>query len=94
MLLKEADEKLSEESYARLEKLLKAANERFAEILKEKGSGASDEGESQTATDKLEAIAKELAKKENLTFEVAFVKAMDMHPDLAAQEREERSRAH
>lgn len=93
-LLKEADEKLSGENVERLHKLLKAANERFAEVLKEKGSGASDEGEAQTAADKLEAIAKELARKENITFEQAFVKAMDLHPDLAEQEREERSRTH
>ena len=93
MLLKEADEKLSEGNLALLEKVLKAANEAFEKAMGEAGAASSDDT-SETATGKLEAIAKELAKKENITFEQAFTKALDMNPELAREAVRESGQTH
>lgn len=89
-VLKEMQEKLSESTFAEVDRILKASAKAAAAIFKEQGTGGEG-GDDQTAYGKLETIAKQYVKDGKApTFEVAFTKAMDENPDLAAAERAER----
>ena len=92
-VLKRVSESVSEEDFVELSRVLKAANEAQSGLLKEIGSSTSSEDDKNTAIYKLESIAKSIAEKDGTTVEVAFEKALDLNPDLAKQERDERDAA-
>jgi hypothetical protein len=90
-ILKNAFEKLDQSEYDELMRVLKAADKGMSEVFKETGSENDDDNGEATATQKLEKHASTIAKRDGISLEVAFVKAMDEYPDLAAQERSERN---
>jgi hypothetical protein len=82
-VLKEASEKLSKESYAELERVLKGADEGItaSELFKEQGANGASEGGD--ATKELTAKAEEIRKSDSkLTQAEALDKAMRDNPDL------------
>jgi predicted nucleic acid-binding Zn-ribbon protein len=82
------------ESMEILDSLLKAGSEALAKNFESKGEDETGDGDAEvTATQKLEGKAKEIAKRDGITEQRAFVKALDEYPELAKQEREERSGA-
>lgn len=94
-ILKSASEKLSTEEFAELNRVLKAADEKMAPLFKELGTGGDGE-EDTSAYAQLEKKAEEIQKSSDgsLTKQQAFTKALDLYPDLAKKEMEERSTQH
>jgi len=91
VMMKAADA-MDEADYLELERVLRAADEGLVNLFKQTGTGLSeDEDLVETAVDKLDKAAVVIAKRDGVTPEVAFTKAMDENPTLAAQERQERA---
>lgn len=89
-ILKAASENLDENQFKELDRILKAADKGMASVFKEFGSEEEDEDD-MDATKKLQKKAVDIAKRDGISKEKAFVKALDEYPDLAAQERAERT---
>jgi hypothetical protein len=93
-ILKACKESLDESMFTELERVLKTADEKMAPLFKELGTGGEGDDD-QSAYAQLEKKAQEIRKSEgSLSFEQAFVKAVDQNPDLAQKEREERNSTH
>ena len=91
-ILKSAADKLTAEEFGELERVLRAANTAASKAFQEAGSDEGDDDDDKdTATKKLEKAAVAIAKRDKITEQQAFVKAMDEHPELAKQERDERT---
>ncbi len=92
-ILKSISDKLSTDDFSELERVLKAASEGMEKLFKATGSDGGDDGDNgdDSAYSKLNKKAEEIAKRDSITGEQAFVKALNEYPDLAAQERVERA---
>lgn len=89
-LLHKAAGAMTEDEFGELDRVLRAADEAAASNLFAQ-KGASDRGQGfSKAEDALDAKAKEIAKRDSISYEQAFVKALDENHDLAAAERHER----
>lgn len=85
LILKEASERLSPETYGKLTDILKAANQRIdATLFTEIGKSGSAPGGS--VVDKIKAIAKSyVASNPTMTLAQAEAKAWEDHPELYAE---------
>lgn len=86
-ILKAANENLEKDLYKKLEEMLIGANNGMEGVFKQQG-GSNGTGE--TALEKLNSLATEIAKRDGVTKEVAFTKAMDENPELNRQHYEEK----
>ena len=71
-----------------LETVLKASDALIAKGLDSRGS---DQGGSSTAADKLDSLAKEIAKADRTTYPVAYAKALELNPGLYKEYLAERN---
>jgi len=90
-ILKSASESMSKEDFEELNRVLKAADDNATNLFKEYGHSLDNENDDKTAFAKLEKAAGVIATRDGISKEVAFVKAMDEHPDLAKAELAERN---
>lgn len=91
VILMKAADTLDEADYLELERVLRAADEGLKNLFKQVGTDIDNGGGEESAVVKLEKAAKQIAKRDGISSEQAFVKALDEHPDLARQERTERA---
>lgn len=90
-ILKKMAEDLTNEEFAEVERVLKAASNSLDELFKAKGvDGGSNEDDDNSAYSQLAKKAEVIAKRDGITPQQAFVKALDEYPKLAEQEREEK----
>lgn len=84
VLLRVARNKATPEDVIAIETLLKGANSIIEEggIFKQVGS---DQGGSSVATDRIDVLAKEIAKSDKVTYETAYAKVLELHPELYKQ---------
>lgn len=89
-ILKKVSEALNKDELAEFDRVLKGADDSLEGFLKEIGSNAGNEdADDKSAFGQLTKAAEVIAKRDNITKEQAFVKAMDENPDLAAKDQEE-----
>ena len=93
-ILKSAATTMSVEEFKVLDRVLKAGSEACKELLKVKGSGATDTED--TAYNKLMGLAKQFKEKSAtpITIEKAFTKVSEANPELMAQHRAEARASH
>ena len=75
-----------------IEKALVAGNEAIAKAMTEEGLGGEGGGNDSLAA--LEKVAGEIAKRDGITKEQAFVKAKNENPELWTKHRAEAKAAH
>lgn len=89
-IMKKMADKLDEGEFAEVSRLLKSADDSLGVIFKEIGSGMVED--ETNVYSKIEKAAQQIAKRDSITKEQAWVKALDEHPDLAREERLERDK--
>lgn len=89
-ILKKAAEALTDDEYAELDRVLKSADDSITSLFKEHGHNLEGDDDS-SAIAQLEKAAVVIAKRDGITKEAAFVKALDENPEMAAAERAERT---
>lgn len=89
-LLKELSEKVDAESFAKVEEILRAANEQISEGELFKTAGMTGAGTTGDAYAQIESLAKNLQESDaNLSFEQAFDKVLEENPNLYTRYQEE-----
>lgn len=77
-----------------IDTMLKAADTAIAKGTTEIGKGGQRDEEDDSALAELEKKAGEIAKRDGVTKEMAFTKALDEYPELAQREMQERLQTH
>lgn len=90
-ILKGVSGNIEKELYEEFEKMLAGTHEGMGKVFTQIGK---DDGEGGGALEALNGKASEIAKRDNVTKEAAFVTALAENPELAKQERDERSTRH
>ena len=90
LVLMKAADSMEEEDYAELERVLRGADAGLVDLFKQLGTDTDSVEDEEDPTIKLEKAAIAIAKRDGITPQQAFVKAMDENPTLAAQERAQR----
>lgn len=86
--------KLDEETRKTIETMLKSGNETVGKGMKEIGGNGGDPKDGLTkAETQIDAKAKEIAKRDSVTYEAAYTKALDENPDLYKQYQDEQKAA-
>jgi len=89
-ILKKISAALSDDENKELDRVLKSADDNITNLFKEYGHD-NDNDDDASAVAQLEKAAVTIAKRDGITKEVAFVKAMDENPELAKKELAERT---
>ena len=93
-ILKKMAEALTKEEYSEIDTVLKGASGSLEELFKIKGKdGTGDDDNDNSAYGQLAKKAESISKRDKITPQQAFVKALDEYPELAAQERAEKKSA-
>lgn len=89
-ILKKVAEALDETEFNEMNRILKAADDSLGVVFKEIGS--NNEPDESNIYVKIDKEAVKIAKRDGITREQGYVKALDENPELAKQERLERDK--